>query len=627
MAADHWISNYWIGGSGSGSFTVPTPPAASVGTAAVLAPNFTAGPTGLCPYRPIVSTVIENRFVFFNGWDQPKWWDETNAAFRNIGSTVPTTFTPTADTGGSTFAADSIQTYRCVFRNSTTGKETAPQLTTITAASSYEVDFTWSDPSNEFDKATIYRQLTDTGFFVLVADVTIATGLYTDDEDDDTIRLRRAYVRRYRETLPPVFVAGITYKNRLICWTGLDSNLHVGQLSRPDGESVTDDFPSGGIGTNGGILQVDPNESDVITAGITKGRFAYFWKRKGCYVLDGEDALNYSVTKMFSQRGCIGPRCVVEADGWTYFLDERGLMFTDLSGEPFVAGAPAGTTESPLQPTWDRMNLDAANLFSLYHSEEEGLVYVNGCLDHDVEPVPIAVYDMRNHRFISQDTGVPAFAMGRLEDSAGQQYEMRVDELGLVWQQNIGNSDGVYNGDTTGSVTSVDGDDQTLTDSGASYGTTTTTNALGAPMDRYDSSGDVVQETRVGTVTATTLRAVHYSATTPVTTDTVAVGVRPWIIQTIKTAFKVAGNKKVRRVDLETDISTGTLRVDTAFDDHSFVNQKEIDLSTKEGKHIVKIVSQAGRRFHMRFTMRYSGMAAKIQAWTIRVRQRMTNRP
>lgn len=617
------------GGGGGSGFSVATPPAASVASALVMQPNFTAGPTGLCPYRPIVATTIENRFVFMNGWDQPQWWDVTNDKLRNIGSTVPTTFSGAADTGGSTFAANSVQTYRAVFRNSVTGKETAPQEYTVTSASSYEVDHTWTDPSNEFTHAAIYRQLADTGAFVLTAETAIATGAYTDDEDDDTIRLRRAYVRRYRETLPPIFEAGVTYKNRLIGWTGEDSNLHVGQTSRPDGESVVDDFPSGGIGSNGGILQVDPNDNDVIRAGIVKGRFLYVWKRRGCYVIDGEDALNYSVSKMFAERGCIGPRCVVEADGWTYFLDERGLMFTDLSGEPFVAGAPTGTTDSPMQPTWDRMNLDAARLFSLYFSEVEGLVYVIGCLDHDIEPVPIAVYDSRNHRFVSQDTGVPAFAMGRLEDSGGRQYELRIDELGAIWQQNIGNSDGVYDGDTTSTLTTAGGDgtDQTLVNTGASFSTTTLDNAYGAPMDRYDSSGDVVQETRVGTVTGTTVRAVHYGTTAPAVTDSIALGVKPWVVQTLKTAFRVPGNKKVRKVDLETDVTTGTLRVDTAFDDNSFVNEKEIDLSTLEGKHIVKTESRAGRRFHMRFTMRYSGMDAAIHAWTIRVRQRMTNRP
>lgn len=627
MAAGYWLSNYWLGSAsvGSGSFTVPTPPAASTGSDLVLSPNFAAGPTGLCPYRPVISAVIENRFIFMNGWGQPQWWDGASNLY-NLGSTVPTSFSPTADTSGSVFAANSVQTYRCVFRNSTTGKETAPQLVTITDASTFEVDFTWSDPGGEWTHASIYRQLADTGFFVLTADTTIATEAYTDNEADATIRLRRAYVRRYRETLPPVFVAGITYKNRLICWTGNDSNLHVGQTSRPDGESVVGDFPSGGISSNGGILQVDPNDNDLVTAGIVKGRFAYIFKRRAAYVLDGENALNYAIAKMFSGRGCLGPRCVTEADGWTYILDERGLLFTDLTGEPFIAGAPTGTTDSPMQPVWDRMNLDALKLFSLYFSEAEGLIYVIGCLDHDVEPVPIAVYDSRNHRFVSQDSGVPAFAMGRLEDGAGIQYDMRVDELGNVWQQDIGNSDGVYAGSTTGSVTSV-GSDQTLTDTATSLSTVALDNALGAPLDRYDLGGDVVQESRVAGVTATTLRALHFDPTTPLTTDQWAVGVKPWIVQTIKSAFKVPGNKKVRRVDFETDVTSGTLRVDMAFDENSFTNEREMDLSQNEGKTIVKAASKAGRRFHMRLTMRYSGMSAAIHAWTIRVRQRMSGRP
>jgi hypothetical protein len=66
-------------------------------------------------------------------------------------------------------------------------------------------------------------------------------------------------------------------------------------------------------------------------------------------------------------------------------------------------------------------------------------------LDHDVEPVPIAVYEPATNRFVSKDTGVPAFAMGTLE--GGRRHDIRLDELGLVWEQGIGNTDGLYGGD------------------------------------------------------------------------------------------------------------------------------------------------------------------------------------
>ncbi len=604
----------WKLPASSGSFTIPTPPTPSAGTIPVLQPNWTAGPTGKHPHNPIVHAVLAGLLFCANGYDPLFFWDGGSNYF-NGGSTVPTTFAANATGGSGWLAENATAAYRCVFRDTTRNRETAPQEVSDTATgSAQDVVITWTaaDAEDGFDVAAIYRQLAGTGLFKLVTTVAVATATYTDTDADSVLETAITYVRTFRTTLPVTPIGVAAHQNRLWIWTGKDSNIHYSQQSRTDGEFRVDDFPSGNI------EEIAPFDGDVVTAAHPKYTRLYIFKKRASYVLEGVNAANFVITQLFKDRGAFNQRCVLDVEGWTYFLDERGLYFTDLRGEPFVAGA-ANAKESPLEPIWKRLNRDASHLFSMFHSESEGLLYVHVALDHSQAPDTVICYDVDQHRFVSIDSGVPGFAAGRLEDAAGAQHDMRLAELGDLWEINTGNADGVFAGDTTATVTG--GNLQTMTTDGA-FNTTAASGNYGVPFDRYDSSGTVLDTNRVAEVAAANIAPLYWddSAITAAS-DTVALGVIPFLAEFVKTAFNIAEKKLVRNVKIETDVEStaSTLRVDTATDENSYTNRKELSLNGSKGRHIVPL-NDRGWRWKMRFIMRYAGMDATVQALTVSVR-------
>ena len=601
---------------GSGSFSIATPPTPSVGTKQRLKSNWTTGPTGKDPYRAWTTAILDGFLFAANGFDQPFFWNGSDS-YHDMGSVVPSEFTAGASGGSGWLADGDTATYRLVFYDSVRGRESAPEAKTATASgSAQDVDITWTTTTLDgFDNVRIYRQLADTGFYVLVTTELLNSSPYKDTEDDDTIRLRAAYVRRWRETKPPIFTAIASHLNRVWGITGLDSLLYYSQTSRTDGHFVVDDFPTANL------EEIGPHDGDTNTAVFPKYGALILFKRRSAYRLDGENAANFVITRLFSDRGAFNQRCVLDIEGWTYFLDERGLYFTDLRSEPFVAGAGQGSQESPLQSIWSRLNRDASQHFSLYHSESQGLLYVQVALDHRTVPDTIICYDTRDHRFVSIDSGVPAFAAGILDDASGVQHECRGDELHALWEIHTGNADGVFAGDTTGAITSVVGY-QGMSLSAASLDVTDADGTHGVPFDRYNSAGSVVDYNRNITAGTTSITPLYWAATAPTATDTIAVGTIPALGQILKSSFRTPDKKHVARVEIETKVETGgTLRIDTAPDSASFVNQREITLSAGKGRQVVP-VHDRGWRWHMRWIQRYAGMDFKILALNIVVKGR-----
>lgn len=113
----------------AGAFSVPTTPTSSTATKVPLAPNWTAGPTGMDPYRPLRHLIVDGELFVTNGWDAPRRWDRANNAWAYMGSAAPTDFTPLSLTGAPGTAIPTGQTarYYLVGYDSTLDKETAPQ--------------------------------------------------------------------------------------------------------------------------------------------------------------------------------------------------------------------------------------------------------------------------------------------------------------------------------------------------------------------------------------------------------------------------------------------------------------------------------------------------------------------
>lgn len=602
-------------GGGGGGFTIPTPPTPTAGSSATYNPNLLTGPTGKDRTRPWIGTVIDGVQCWANGHDQPWYYSPTDNAFYDLGSVVPTGNSAAVSGASGWLANGDTATYYVVGYNSTLGKETAPQTVTVTNSSggTRDVTLTLSDPGGEFDKNRIYRRLGSSDNFKLVVEQAAATSSYVDSSADSAILNNTAYIARYRETKPPIFEGIVEYAERLWGWVESDPVAYYGQITRTDGVWVQDDFPSGNIlpigmnDTLGGVVVAYPLDSAL-----------YFFKRRGCYELTGEDASTFVLTRRFADRGCIAPRTLLEVEGLLVFLDERGLaLWAPGADQPVIAGASEGSRESPLAPLWKRLNLDARKKFWAQHNEEDGTYELWVALDHDPVATTRIVYDYRRNVFVAVDYGLCGAAGGLLDDAGGTQHVIRLDDLGYAWEEYVGNAEGVYAGDTTADITSAAG--TLLTCSGASFDTTDVTDAGGCPIDRYDSDGDVVDENRVYLVTSTSLETLYWSSAAADDTQTVAVGVIPAVFQTGGINFGSSSRKYVPRIYVEfEEQASGSLRFDTSRDGDAFTLADEMDM-TVEGAEVVPIQDRFNR-WRLRASQRYAGLGFRVTLLEMHVR-------
>lgn len=600
------------------TFSIPTPPTPSTGSSSFLAPNFTVGPTGKDPTRAWITAVVDGVFAAANAFDQPWRWDE-GANNYPLGSTAPTTFAVADAAGGATFPIGTVVFYYLVFAVSSLGKETAPQYTagvigvSHTMVATKDVTITWTDPGGEYDVARIYRRLAGTEDFKLVAQVTASTATYTDSSSDASLATATAYVLTYRATLPDIFLGMFTAGNRLIGFTGDDPTLHLAQQARADARFVADDFYLD--------FPVEPNDTfGAIRAGWTHNGLLYVFKEDANYQLEGDDPSNFVVTRMYSGRGCLSMRAMIEIDdGKLVVLDKLGLYGWIPGGEPVVLGA-AANGNSKLAPIWKRMNLGAAQSFFVTHDPAESILYFHIALDYEPVPNYVAVYNYKKDTLVT-DPCVWGNAGGLLPDGAGARHRVRVDDFGILWEDGIGNADGVYAGSLTATLTATP-TAVSWPASAAAFDTTIASGCFGSLVERYDTNGNVVDQNRVAAITGTAITPLYYSTSAPSTGQTVAVGAIPAVAEGGRNAFGTDQMKHVDGVVLEHIVeasSAYTLNFMSGMDETALArppNVQQIDLSANEGRTPV-CVDDRGWKWRWQLSQRYAGQGFTVQAQSI----------
>lgn len=607
------------GGGGGTVYVLPTPPTPSTGSTSVYTPTLTSGPTGKDGYRPWISAIVDGVQCFANGWDQPWRWDE-GSNFYPLGSTAPTTFAVNDAAGGSTFPITTVVTYYLVFAVSSLGKETAPQLTGTVAGVSHtmvatkDITITWTDPGGEYDKARIYRRLAGSDDYKLVAEVTASTATYTDSTTDATLATATSYVTTYRTTLPPIFEGMISSGNRLWGWTGDDPSVYYAQVARTDSRFVADDFPSANQ------LPIEPNDAfGAIRGGWDHNGSRYFFKEQASYQVQGDDPSNFVVTRMYAGRGCLSQRAMIEMDdGSLVILDALGIYAWVPGGEP----APLGVTPSGMSrmaPIWKRMNLGACKSFWVQHVPQKNLLRFWIALDYEpIANYPV-VYDYKKNIFLN-DPGVWGAAGAIVEDAAATRHIVRVCDLGIVWADEVGNSDGVYAGTTNPSLTS--GTATLWTASAASFDTTTASGCLGSFVRRYNSSGTLIDENRVAAISSTTITPLYWNSTTAASTQTAYVGAIPAAAKSGKKGFDTDLMKHITTVVMEHAVeasSSYTLDFQTSADEDAFARPSNItttDLSGNEGRTPIN-VSDRCWRWRWQIAQTAPGMSFTVRALTV----------
>jgi hypothetical protein len=609
-------------GSGGGGVLLPDFPVPIETDDPLLKPNYSVGPGGKDRYRPWLMTVAEGVPLFANGWDAPWLWDRNDGAFYDLGWTQPTgfAFASFVNPGTGYLEDGGTRTYHIVERDSVLGRETSAQIITVTNNTGQTQDVQLSAPAStqnpSFDTFRIYRTTEGDGTPWLVADVPPGSWPYTDTATDDSIRGGTFIVQRNSVVPPPRFVGLATYLSRTFGWTGDDSNLYYTQGARADGEFVLDDFypvpiQIGPVDNFGAIVACVPSYTSLI---VFKKRAAYEVSEEG---INEDGSPIFSARLLFDDRGCISSRGFVSVDNFWVFLDERGLMLWTPGAEPVTAGAGTTTRESPLAPLWRRMNRDAAHLMYVVHNEKAGTVEAHIALDDEPVCSHRIVYDYRQNRYVSDDSAVWGFASGVQEDAAGREHRCRLDELGYVWEEELGNSEGAYEGDLKGPIASVNGYTVGYTVGGFDL---TKDGIVASPFDTYDSNGEVVGVNRVARVIdASTIERLYLDAA--VVGNQSAFGVIPAVAEVPET--RSTERVYVSRVFVDHLIgqTDEVLSLDTKADGSAYQLKRSIPLDENLGHSLVPVEDQ-GFSWGMRISQRFPGMDFSVQAIYVELKPR-----
>lgn len=609
--------------AGTGSFSIATTPSTSTATKVPYSPNLVAGPTGLDPYRPWSTTVIDGEFFLTNGWDSPRRWDRTLGAFAYMGSVAPTTFALALSSAGSPAAIPTGQTarYYLVGLNSTLDKESAPQgggeLTIANSSgATRDVTITWT--ASEFavdqDKVRIYRALYQTDDFKKVADVAVATATYLDVTPDASLISNASWNGAQRTTLPPAFAGILESQGLLLGWERSGNVLRYSQGVRVSGTFVADDFPEENI------LQVGSDESTgPLTAVISYHRSNILWKRRAIYEMAGSDISTWDIRTLTTARGTFNPRTVVGVDRWFICLDELGMYKLTPGLYAGNLGSVEDQYHAPMQPIYDRMNLSASDLFWAQHIPESGQVIFWVALDYDPIPNTGIIFNYGTGKFGGIVTRRNPTVGAYLNDSQGVRHPCFGDDMGYLWEDLYAQSEGCFSGDNTAVVTSGVDSTRVVTASAAAF-SSTLQGAPGTPLDRYSSAGTLIDENRVYSNTGTAITTYLYPTTTVAAGNSVAVGVIPGVFETGQFAFSTHEMKNVRDVYVEFASGvSGSVRIDTALDDDDFIRKWEQSLAS-DVRAIIPMGNVNGTNsdrcwvWKLRVSQRYANLGFSVRA-------------
>lgn len=609
------------------SFPLPATPALTAAARPLYAPNFQAGPTGLDTTRVWRKAVLDGETYVVNGYDRPRRWDRALNKFAFMGAAAPTTFALALSSAGSPAAIPTGVTarYYLVFVNSTLNKESAPQgggdvsIANVSGATR-DVTVTWTGSEGAVDQdfVRIYRALDGTDDYKRVAQVAIATGTYLDVTPDATLRSNGslAWDGATRTTLPGADTCGIASSgNRLFLWNRTYGGLFFGELVRASGVSVVEDVRSLNI------LPVGSNDdSGPPTAFRSFQSSDVVWKRRAIFEKSGVDPTTWRCLPLTTARGTFNPKTVVPVGSRFICLDELGIYEWEPSFYSGDLGSLTGVFHAPFQPYFDRMNLAAADTFHALHFEQAGIVVFFAALDEEPQPNVGFVYDYGGKKMVGLVTRRVPSASGRLDDSSGVRHYHFGDDLGWLWEDLYGNSEGVVSGDSLAALTSAS--TLSLTASGAAF-TSTINGPIGTPLMRVNSAGAIVDENRVYANGTSVLQTLLFPTTAYAAGDFVALGVVGGLFETAKINMGTHHPKIVRGLWIECAYQAGgTIRVDTALDDADFVYRLETSLSgtnPNDSSGVVRFfvpLSDSCNWWRLRISGRWSALPFSIRSVT-----------
>jgi hypothetical protein len=266
------------------------------------------------------------------------------------GCPVPTgSFSATPSLLGGDFAATGTYWYSIAFRKASTAalSNCVLDVSAVVANTTDIVTLNFSAITNldvtKYDSIYVYRSevngTTDftAGDLVTVIDVTTGyTGTYVDTglySATSQVVPRAGNVLLDNSVLPTAtYKCATAWKRRLATATG--STVSISDLNKPESWPLTNTItiPSGGEITGLAVVSFTPNASST-------DEFLAVFKETEVWIISGNTYSDWSL-KFVDNCGTLGQSLIATANGYLYFIDNRGVYIWDGVGKPIYLSRP-----------------------------------------------------------------------------------------------------------------------------------------------------------------------------------------------------------------------------------------------------------------------------------------------
>lgn len=267
------------------------------------------------------------------------------------GATVPTgAFTATESGDGGEWLTTGTYFYAVAYRKASTGAisntvlDLGYTVNTVTNSALLNFSGLTNLDTTKFDQILLYRSAVGgvegftTGDLVAEIDVTASSwaNVYTDTGtsiSESEIIPRAGNVLLDNSVLPTATYKSIcTWKRRLVTATG--STITISDLNKPESWPLTNTIviPSGGEITGLAIISFTPNASST-------DEFLAVFKETEVWVITGDTYTDWSL-KFVDNCGTLSQSLIATANGYLYFIDNRGAYVWDGVGKPIYISRP-----------------------------------------------------------------------------------------------------------------------------------------------------------------------------------------------------------------------------------------------------------------------------------------------
>lgn len=394
-----------------------------------------------------------NYILMANGESQNLRYDATNGV-RQLSFSAPTTaFTATVSATGGTFSGAGVVQYLIAFYDSTTGQESYPATTAVSAtlaAGTDKVTLASLPVSNEpgVDSYRFYRTEVGGSRFYLLK--TIAYGLSASYIDTDTgtagdgsLDTNSPWSKYKGHAGPSRF---LLEHNGCILACNQDGYSSRVMFSEPGtaGDFYFNNFFWAGLG-----------DGDELTGGIVVGGVPILFKRNSIWVVTGSGPSTYAARPLYQNVGCVHHATIGASQFGVYYQAIDGVYRLPL---PLQSGPPVDLTENSQRSLFGSLRDDKRlETFGMFDPIEQRY-YTRLTTGSDDR---VLVYDQRNEAWALWDLAADSFAIARPDGGAPEilvghrgyvtelsssKYNDGLSAEGSTWTSvsisNLGNSDG-----------------------------------------------------------------------------------------------------------------------------------------------------------------------------------------